>query len=502
MNNKIRHFLNKGKEKLQHRLQRKNYEDQPRPMFRGGNIRYTVSEKEGAINCGGIGAMHTLVRRLKLDRLINQSVRLLAKHLPYHESDHVLSMTYNILTGGECLEDIKRLRQDEAYTKALGAERIPDATTAGDFLRRFDEASILALQEACMEARKKVWRQQGAGFFERAILDSDGTIAETTGECKEGMDISYDGKWGYAPLVISLAQSKEVLYTVNRPGNRPSSEGAAVWLDRAIGHVAPYFKEICLRGDTDFSQTQYLDGWHQKGIRFVFGYDAVGKVVKLADGLEKSHWQRLVRPPRYTVKTEERERPENVKEQVVQEREFQNIRLQSEDVAEFDYRPTSCKETYRMVVVRKNLTVEKGERRLFDEVRYFFYLTNDRAMTAAEVVLFANDRCDQENLIAQLKTGVRAMRMPSDGLESNWAYMVMGSLAWNLKAWFGLLMPDKAQGRKVVRMEFRGFLLQFMLLPCQVVKAGRRLIYRILKYTAELKAFFATVEKIRAMNFG
>jgi hypothetical protein len=501
VNNKIRDFLNKGKEKLRQRLRRKNYSDQKNPMFRGGNIRYSITEKEGAVGYGGIGAMHTLARRLKLDRLINQGVRLLQRHVPYHESDHVLSMAYNILTGGICLEDLKRLRQDEGYTKGLGAERIPDATTAGDFLRRFDEPSVIALQEACMEARKKVWRQQTAVFFEEAILDADGTIAETTGECKEGMDIAYNGQWGYAPLVISLAQTKEVLYTVNRSGSRPSSEGAAVWLDRAIGHVAPYFKKIWLRGDTDFSQTQYLDGWNKRGIGFVFGYDAMANVIKLAEGLPKKSWQRLTRQPRYEVQTEERERPENIKEQIVKEREFQNIRLRSEDVAEFDYRPTSCKETYRMVVVRKNLTVEKGERRLFDEIRFFFYLTNDRRMATAEVVFFANDRCDQENLIAQLKTGVHAMKMPVADLDSNWAYMVIGSLAWNLKAWYGLLMPDKAQGRKVVRMEFRSFVLQFMLLPCQVVKTGRCLVYRILKYTEQLKAFFATFDRIRALIF-
>jgi hypothetical protein len=91
--------------------------------------------------------------------------------------------------------------------------------------------------------------------------------------------------------------------------------------------------------------------------------------------------------------------------------------------------------------------------------------------------------------------------MPSDGLESNWAYMVIGSLAWNLKAWYGLLMPDKAQGRRVVRMEFRRFMLQFILLPCQIVKAARRLLYRILNYTEQLEVFFATFERIRALNF-
>ena len=75
---------------------------------------------------------------------------------------------------------------------------------------------------------------------------------------------------------------------------------------------------------------------------------------------------------------------------------------------------------------------------LFEPDRYFFYITNDRTTPASEIVFLANDRCDQENLIAQLKGGVKALAMPVDDLVSNWAYMVMASLAWSLKAWSGL----------------------------------------------------------------
>jgi len=223
-------------------------------------------------------------------------------------------------------------------------------------------------------------------------------------------------------------------------------------------------------------------------------------LIKLADELPKGAWKRLERPPRYTVKTEKRDRPVNVKEQVVKKREFKNIRLESEDVAEFDYRPTSCKKTYRMVVVRKNLSIEKGEQRLFDEVRYFFYVTNDRKMTKADVVFFANDRCDQENVIGQLKTGVNALRMPSDGLVSNWAYMVIAALAWNLKAWYGLVTQNKAVRRDILRMEFKRFRANFVQIPCQIVNTGRRLVYRILSYGKHLEVFFATFDYIKRLK--
>ncbi|PYJ91272.1 MAG: IS1380 family transposase, partial [Verrucomicrobia bacterium] len=309
-----------------------------------------------------------------------------------------------------------------------------------------------------------------------------------------------NGVWGYAPLIVSLANTNEVLYLINRPGNRPSSDQAAQWIDRAVALVAPVFEKVWLRGDTDFSLTENLDRWSEK-VNFVFGYDARSNLVQLADELPKGAWKRLNRPARYEVKTEERTRPENVKEQIIIEREYKNIRLRSEDVAEFDYRPTFCEKTYRMVVVRKNLTVEKGEQRLFDEIRYFFYITNDREMTKEEIVFFANDRCNQENVIGQLKSGVNALRMPSDGLVSNWAYMVIAALAWNLKAWYGLVTQSPTARRDIVRMEFRRFLISYIQLPCQIVNTGRRLVYRILTYSKHLETFFATFDYIKQLRF-
>jgi hypothetical protein len=492
--------LLRDKQNLECRLDRKHYTDQPRAMFRGSNIVYEIAERTRAIGCGGIGALHTMVRKVKLDRAINNNVELLAFHVPYHESDHVLNIAYNVLSGGTCLEDIERLRNDETYMNALGAERIPDPTTAGDFLRRFTPDSILELQETFNATRRKLWSLQDRSFRNEAIIDVDGTVAGTTGECKEGMDIAYNGIWGYAPLIVSLANTNEVLYLVNRPGSRPSSDGAAEWMDRAIALTKPVFKKVWLRGDTDFSLTQNFDRWSDDGTGFVFGYDARPNLVKIADELSQGRWQRLQRPVRYEVKTEERERPFNFKEQAVRDREFENIRLESEEVAEFDYRPTNCRRSYRMIVVRKNLTVEKGEQRLFDDIRYFFYVTNDREMTRAEVVFFANDRCDQENVIGQLKTGVNALRMPSDGLISNWAYMVIAALAWNLKAWYGLMARTKTARSDILRMEFKRFLVSFVQIPCQIVNTGRRLVYRILSYSKHLETFFATFEYIKRLK--
>ena len=498
--------LRNRERRIKYRLRERIWEPQDEPMFTASNIHYDLSDRFRALGSGGIGGIHLLSRRVGLIDAIDGKLHLLEMHRPYHESDHVLNIAYNLLCGGECLEHIERRRNDEVYLDALGAQRIPDPTTEGDFCRRFEETDVERLMDTINEVRLGVWRQQPDAFFDRAIIDGDGTMAPTTGQCKQGMDISYNGQWGYHPLVVSLANTGEPLYLVNRSGNRPSHEGAAERYDQSIELCRRAgFREILLRGDTDFSQTAHLDAWDAETVRFAFGIAAMPNLITRAEDLPKKLWNRLVRRAKYEVRTEPRERPANVKEQIVRQREYKNIRLVSEDVAEFDYRPVACRKTYRVVVVRKNLSMERGEQALIPDVRYFFYITNIRTESSSAIVFLANDRCNQENLIAQLKTGVKALSMPVDNMVSNWAYMVMGSLAWTLKAWVALLLPEtgrwaqKYQSEKlaVLRMEFKTFVNSFIQVPCQIVRSGRRIVYRLLSWNVWQHVFLRAIDALR-----
>jgi hypothetical protein len=502
VNASIKKHLRNCKRRIRRRLKKKQWEEQRRRMFKDKNIHYEIGPKTRGLHCGGIGAIHLLVQKLDFADVLDSRLHLLKRHVPYFESDHVLNMTYNILAGGKCLEDLELLRNNETYLNLLGAQRIPDPTTEGDFLRRFGPQDVETLLDVINDRRLRVWQQQPPDFFAHAIIDGDGTLAETTGECKADMDMSYQGTWGYHPLVVSLANTQEPLFIYNRPASRPSHEQAAKYFDQALSLCRTAgFHQVSFRGDTDFSQTEHLDRWHAAEVRFVFGIDAMPNLIGLAQALPAQDWQALARPPAYQVKTQRRQRPVNVKEQVVRQKGYSNIVLVSEQVAEFPYRPGHCKKDYRIVVVRKNLRIEEHGVKQRDETRYFFYITNEEAWTQGDIVAFAHDRCNQENLIEQLKNGVRALRLPSNTLVSNWAYMIIGALAWTFKAWLALLQPRSEHRQALLTMEFKKFLQELMLLPCQILRAGRRLIYRLLQWNSWVPVLFQSVEVLRTLRF-
>ena len=297
-------------------------------MFRTPNIHAEIGAKTHGLHCGGLAAFQLLVQRLGFANAIDRELHLLRRHLPYYESDHIFNLVFNILADGTTLTDIELLRNNENYLNALGAQRIPDPTTAGDFLRRFTEADIETLQRIFNQQRLKVWRQQPHAFFEQAIIEADGTLAATDGECKQGMDIAYNGVWGYHPLIVSLANTQEPLFLVNRSGNRPSHEGAAERFDQAIELCRQAgFRQLVLRGDTDFALTAHFDRWHTAGVRFVFGLDVMPNLRKIVEKLPQRFWKPLTRPAKYTVATTPRQRPPKVKEEIVRQREFENIRV-------------------------------------------------------------------------------------------------------------------------------------------------------------------------------
>lgn len=475
-----------------------------------------MAERSRGVANGGIGLVQLVTVRAGLAEEINARVGLLAQHRPYFESDHVFNIVFNVLCGGTCLQDIELRRGDRAFLDGLGVPALPDPTTAGDFCRRFDPVSIIALEDAFMAARHRVWAAQHAEFFSQtACIDIDATIVATTGETKEGIGLSYDKVWGYSCLVCSLANTKEPLRLALFGANRPSHEGAAEMLDRSVADCrAGGFSDIRLRGDSDYSLTANFDRWDDDGISFVFGYDAKANLVTLAEGQPGEDYHQLVALTETALAKQAlaekiaagvvkpRTRRPNTKAEFVTNHGYKNVATVGEDITEFSYQPGKCSRPYRMIAVRKNLNVT-GENILFNQYRYFFYITNDTNMTADEIVAEARSRCNQENLHAQLKTA-RAFHAPLDTLHANRAYMTIATLAWTLKAWTALLLPVSArwerthtsQRERLLRMEFRTFCQSFVNIPAQIVRTARQTRWRLLAFNPSLQTLFRLYDSL------
>ena len=178
--------LRQRKRRILKRIENCPGPERERPMITASNIPYELADRVQGLACGGIGAMLLVARKTGSVGNIDDRLHRLKRHLPYHESDHVLNIAFNILAGGHKLEHLESRRNDEVYLNALGAQRIPDPTTAGDFCRRFRLGNVLELMDAINDARLRVWKQQPAEFFNEAVIDADGTLVATDASCKGG----------------------------------------------------------------------------------------------------------------------------------------------------------------------------------------------------------------------------------------------------------------------------------------------------------------------------
>lgn len=441
------------------------------PVLRHPKLQYSI-EPSNTTPYGGLALAASLVRSLGMAKDLNRNLSLLASHRPFHESDHVLTHVYNLYAGGACIEDIADLQTSEPIRRMLGTDRIPDPTTAGDFLRRFDADALRSLDRVIDQAQEKVWkRRYGKKKAERAIVDLDSCVRPVYGDQKEGTDFTYKGSFGYHPLVISLAGTLECLRLVNRSGNEASATGSENHLRELFPMLDRHFKQVIVRGDSAFAKQTIFDACEEAGHSFAMVSPQQQNFASLFEALSGEAWK----PYRQREKNEDhpckrRKRGRNRRRERARTRNKRDLQLTKQWIAEIPYRPERSDRTYRLIARYQEIE-EHEQGHLFMLTRFRFVLSNlPPSVSAEEVVDLTYQRCDQENLIEQLQSGVAGMRMPTGGMLSNAAFLTCARLAHNLKPWLAQL----ALPQETMRWEWKRFRRAFVYCAARVIHTARQ----------------------------
>lgn len=445
------------------------------PEFRHPRLS-AETERSDSTALGGIALAARLVARLGIDRAIDDGLSLLRSHRPYRESDHVLTHVYNLFVGGTAIEDIADLQLSEPVRRVLGARRIPDPTTAGDFLRRFDARSIADLDRAIDEVQRRVWKKQRCRKKGAVgLVDLDSHVRHVYGDQKQGADFTYKGGFGYHPLVVSLAETQECLRIVNRPGNVASAEGAADCIRELAPLLKARFSRVVFRGDSAFANQAIFDACADEEMYFAMVSAQQSNFESLAEGIPERDWRPFQAHEREAVEpSKRRKRRQNLRRRRARGRGKRDLKLKRQWVAELDYRPARSDRAYRLIIRRQRIE-ESRQGELFELWRYRFVLTNlPRSTSVLEAIRLTYQRCDQENVIEQLQSGVAAMRMPTGTLLANHAFLTCARIAHNMKAWLAAL----AVPREVMRWEWKRFRRAFVYLSARVTTTGRRTVIR------------------------
>jgi hypothetical protein len=445
-----------------------------------------VDERSEVTPYGGLAIATALLRRFKVAERIDRHVKVFRLHLPYHESDHVLAQALNLYVGGTCIEDVANLQHSEAARRIIGACRVPDPTTAGDFLRRLHETEhqLPGLRCAVDEVQGEVWRRlrcgRGKGDEAWSIVDVDGHVKPLYGVQKEGADF-YKSTWCYQPLIVSLAGTGECLAIRNRPGSVRSSDGTAVVLDLVLPRVRERGGQMLVRGDSDFDRSDVRAACDRAGAYFAFVGREFTDRPKLVEAIAESQWKPF-RTRAHRERVEQRNRPTyvsrrkkpNRRRQRARARNFTEKQLVKQWIGEVMQTDADGK-PYRLVIRRQLIEHREGQRTLFEEYRYRYIVTSlPASVSTQEVIDLTYERCDQENMIAQLGSGLAAWRMPVAEFDGNSAWLEIARLAWNLGKWIAqLALPSE-----VVRWEWKRFRQAFVYVAAQVIRRSRQIVLR------------------------
>ena len=445
-----------------------------------------VAEHRGAplVSWSGLAIIRQLVERLGVAPAIDAAVRVLRRCKWYTESDHILTMIYNMLTGGSTLSAINRFRDDQGAKRLLGTERIPHATTTGDFLARFGEdrnaVALSELREVGEDLQQQSFAMLPRVRREVATIDLDSSIHEVYGEKKEGADFAYNNTWSYSVLYGTLAETGDLLYMDLREGYRHTSYGSQDVLPGMIKRVGEHFRAVRMRADSGYYDQKLVQICAARGVEFFIVAKKHANVMKAVHALPASAWNpfqanELSRGGRSGRR---RKRRENRKRKITIERRPKSWFKGKPEIASMVFRPDSWSEPYRFVIKRTPI-IDKDDKQLYldDGMRkyaYWIVVTNSTRSNTA-VLRIAQGRGNQENLIKDFKHGLGLSHVPTGFLAANRAYFLIAALAWNLKTW----MLNLLQLGDGAVLRFKRFLYLWICQAGMVATTGRGVLLKL-----------------------
>jgi Transposase DDE domain group 1 len=394
--------------------------------FKVGFANATLSSQAGAV------LMKDFISRLSVAQTLDRQIEVKVRERGYSVSESILGLAFNLMLGGDCLDDLDVLRGDPGTVAILGVKSVIAPRTAGDFLRRFRIGDLCDFQRALRAIARRVRPRQTS---EICTIDLDATILEQRSSRKEGSRMAYNGQIGYHPLVAFWAEEGEMLATHLMAGNRYPSSKARWFFKEVVMKAVPDGKKLQLRADSAFYIWKFIEDLEERDVSFAITADQTKGMVGQIEAIEEKAWGRYSNEPKAQV-------------------------------AEFFYAPKGQKE--RRYVVKRRLQTDRKTKK--SSYVYHVVVTNDRQRTKKQLMKWALGRCNMENYIKEYKTGLGLEKMPTKKFHANWAWLLIGQLAFNLVAWFKrLCLPKSEQAATIKTLRHRLFNV-----AAKVVSSGRQ----------------------------
>jgi len=432
----------------------------------GHTIRLKATTEPLTVHTG-LSLFYAMAETLNIPANLDNHVKVKQRDSGYPESEHILALAANAFVGGDFLEDLEALREDEAIKLAIGRKDIPDPTTAGDFCRRFKLGHILQINRALVDTYKEVYQSRlrqnkGVDFL---TIDVDAKVHEVYGKKKQGAAKAYNGVYSLQPMYAFADETDELLHVEVRSGNTHPGAKAVSYLRRLKKKIPSLVEKIYLRSDSAFYNRQVVEFCEEEGWEFSITADQTAALLRAINALAPDAWQ--------------------------QDTEDAEIAY-----GEFTYNPVKWKKAYRYLVRREREKEKQGQKALFEKYSYYVVVTSRQGDVKALMKEHAR-RGTSERRIGQF-TNEFLSHLPLGGFMANWVYVLCAQLAYNLSLWIRDLVLPKGYRKKHIKRIRRSI----GLIASKVISGGRQISLRISLLHHWWRDFVQAWERIPMLNPG